>query len=165
MSELQNAKAVVRAFYDALDRAGPSDTAAVMAEHCAPDLVWRGFHPFNEIIGSKQAAEQFWVPLKASLTSLQRRLDLFFAGRNQIDGFETVWVGTMGHLMGLFDNPWLGIRPTGKVAMLRYAAFHRISADRIAETTMYFDIPHLMLQAGVNHSLPRQAHIWCSPGP
>ena len=165
MSELQNAKAVVRAFYDALDRAGPSDTAAVMAEHCAPDLVWRGFHPFNEIIGSKQAAEQFWVPLKASLTSLQRRLDLFFAGRNQIDGFETVWVGTMGHLMGLFDNPWLGIRPTGKVAMLRYAAFHRISADRIAETTMYFDIPHLMLQAGVNHFAPQTGAHLVQPGP
>ena len=99
MSDLQAAKAVVRAFYDALDHAGPPDTADAMAKHCAPDLVWRGFHPFNEIAGSERVAERFWAPLKTSLTALQRRLDLFFAGRNQIDGFETVWVGTMGHLM------------------------------------------------------------------
>lgn len=78
MSELQNAKAVVRTFYDALDHAGPSDTVETMARHCTPDLVWRGFHPFNEIIGSEQVAKQFWVPLITSLTSLQRRLDLFF---------------------------------------------------------------------------------------
>lgn len=99
MSDLQAAKAVVRAFYDAHDHAGPSGTADAMTGHCAPDLVWRGFHPFNEIVGGERVAERFWVPLKTSLTSLQRRLDLFFAGRNQIDGFETVWVGTMGHLM------------------------------------------------------------------
>ena len=165
MSDLQAAKAVVRAFYDALDSAGPSDTVAAMAEHCAPDLVWRVFRPFNQIIGSEQVAERFWVPLKTSLTSLQRRLDLFFAGHNQIDGFETVWVGTMGQLMGLFDEPWIGIPPTGKVAMLRYATFHRVATDRIAETAMYFDIPHLMRQAGVNHFAPQTGAHLVQPGP
>ncbi|MXW84631.1 MAG: nuclear transport factor 2 family protein [Boseongicola sp. SB0673_bin_14] len=165
MSDLQSAKEVVRAFYDALDHSGPSGAADAMAGHCAPDLVWRGCHPFNQIIGSEQVAERFWVPLKTSLTSLKRRLDLFFAGHNQIDGFETVWVGTMGHLMGLFDEPWIGIRPTGKIAMLRYAAFHRVAADSIAETAMYFDIPHLMLQAGVNHFAPQTGAHLVQPGP
>ena len=54
----------------------------------------------------------------------------------------------MGHLMGLFDAPWLGIRPTRKLAMLRYAEFHRVAEGRIVETAQFVDIPHLMTQAG-----------------
>ena len=56
----------------------------------------------------------------------------------------------MGHLMGLFDEPWLGIQPTGKISMLRYCEFHRVENQVIKETSMYFDIPHFMIQAGVN---------------
>ena len=165
MSGLQDAKAVVQAFYDALDGAGPEDCAYVMNHHCSDDLVWRGFHPFNELRGPKQVADLFWTPLKVALTSMQRRLDLFFAGHNQIDGGKTIWVGTMGHLMGLLDGPWVGIRPTGKIAMLRYAAFHRVSAGRIAETAMFFDIPHVMLQAGLNPFPPQTGAHLIQPGP
>jgi len=165
MSDLQDAKAVVRGYYDALDRADPEGCAKVMTDHCARDLVWRGFHPFNELLGPEAVAELFWTPLKVALTSMRRRLDLFFAGRNRIDGGKTVWVGTMGHLMGLLDAPWLGIRPTGKIAMLRYAAFHRIDGNSIAETAMFFDIPHLMLQAGMDPFPPQTGAHLVQPGP
>ena len=47
-------------------------------------------------------------------------------GLNFIDNGGSVWVCSMGHLMGLFDNPWLNIEPTNKIAMLRYAEFHKI---------------------------------------
>ncbi|MYH56490.1 MAG: hypothetical protein F4145_00410, partial [Boseongicola sp. SB0675_bin_26] len=135
MSDLQAAKAVVRAFYDALDHADATDTADVMTSHCAPDLVWRGFHPFNEIVGSERVAERFWAPLKTSLTSLQRRLDMFFAGRNQIDGFETVWVGTMGHLMPGPDLEPLDLEPgllldLPMIAGPKVTAAHAYLADR-----------------------------------
>ena len=165
MTDLQDAKAVVRRFYDALDQADPDGCAGIMASNCAEDLVWRGFHPFNELHGPETVAEAFWAPLKAALTSMQRRLDLFFAGHNRIDSGETVWVGTMGHLMGLLDNPWIGIRPTGKIAMLRYAAFHKVEKNRIAETAMFFDIPHLMLQAGMNPFPPQTGAHLVQPGP
>jgi hypothetical protein len=46
-----------------------------------------------------------------------------FRRLNEIDGFTSIWVVSMGHLMGLFDAPWLGIAPTGKMALLRYASF------------------------------------------
>lgn len=49
--------------------------------------------------------------------------------------------------------------------MLRYAAFHRIAVGRIAETAMCFDIPHLMLQAGVNHFAPQTGAHLVQPGP
>ena len=71
----------------------------------------------------------------------------------------------MGHLMGLLDEPWLGIRPTGKVAMLRYAAFHKVENGKITETAMYFDIPHLMVQAGYQPFPPQTGAQLVQPGP
>jgi len=165
MTGLQDAKSVVRMFYDSIDRVAPDDCVRVMKDHCARDLIWRGFHPFGEIRGPEPVAERFWVPLKVALTSMQRRLDLFFAGYNRIDDGRTVWVGTMGHLMGLLDSAWLGIRATEKIAMLRYAAFHRVDGDRIAETAMFFNIPHLMIQAGMDPFPPQTGAHLIQPGP
>ncbi len=165
VNEIQEAKLLVRQFYAQLDRAGEHDCAEVMKRYCCDTLVWRGFHPFNEIRDLQTVAEEFWVPLRNSLRPMQRRLDLFFAGRNEIDGFSSVWVASMGHLMGLFDEPWLGIRPTRKIAMLRYAAFHKVENGRISEEAMFFDIPHLMMQAGQNPFSPQTGAHLVQPGP
>ncbi|WP_036179445.1 nuclear transport factor 2 family protein [Palleronia rufa] len=164
-ADLQDAKRVVREFYAAIDGAEDTALAPSMERHCAPDLLWRGCHPFGELRGPHLVAERFWRPLKASLRPMRRRLDLFFAGRNEIDGFASVWVASMGHLMGLFDAVWLGIPPTGRVAMLRYAAFHRVANGRIAETAMIFDVPHLMMQAGLRPFPPSTAAELVQPGP
>ena len=131
----------------------------------APDYLWRGFHPFNELRGGEAVTTRFWQPLHGALTSLQRRLDIFMAGDNSIEGHEGVWVASMGHLMGLFDSPWLGIQPTGKIAMLRYAEFHKVENGVITETAMYFDIPHLMMQAGLNPFPPQTGAHMVQPGP
>ncbi len=162
---LQDAKAVVRAFYEALDTARPEETANVMARHTTPEFLWRGFHPFHQMQDAREVGACFWQPLKTSLAHMQRRMDMFIAGSNVIDGGETTWVASMGHLMGLFDAPWLGIRPTRKIAMLRYAAFHRVEGDRIAEQAMYFDIPHLMMQAGLSPFPPQTGAHLVQPGP
>ncbi len=160
MTDLQSAKALVREFYSAIDR----DPARAMADFCAPNALWRGYHPFNEIHDPAEVAERFWIPLQTSLTRLQRRMDLFMAGENGLsDG--GVWVASMGHLMGLHDKPWLGIRPTRKIAMLRYAEFLRIEDGRITDTAMFFDIPHLMIQAGLNPFPPQTGAHLIQPGP
>ncbi|WP_367646871.1 ester cyclase [Ruegeria arenilitoris] len=130
-----------------------------------PDALWRGFHPFGELTGSDALAEKFWTPLRLSLTQMQRRQDVFFAGRNEMDGFTGTWVVSMGHLMGLFDRPWLGIAPTGKMTFLRYCEFNKVENGRIVETAMYFDIPHLMMQAGLNPFPPQTAAHLVQPGP
>jgi hypothetical protein len=121
--------------------------------------------PFDERTGAGEVAETFWSPLLTAVTAMQRREDVFFAGRNQIDGFQSVWVVSMGHLMGLFDAPWLGIRPTRKLVMLRYAEFHRVEQGRIVETAQFCDIPHLMVQAGQNPFGPATAQHLVQPGP
>lgn len=152
-------------YYGELDSGPESSIADALARHCSDQLIWRGYHPFNEICGLDRVAAEFWGPLKRALRPLQRRLDIFMAGQNALRDDQAVWVVSMGHLMGLFDQPWLGISPTGKMAFLRYCAFHKVQDGRITEEAMYFDIPHLMIQAGLA-PFPRQtaAHL-VQPGP
>ena len=78
----------------------------------------------------------------------------------------SVWTLSMGQLMGLHDAPFLGIPPTGRIAMLRYAEFNRLDSGRIVETALFYELLHLMRQAGRNPLPPQTgAHIWSSPGP
>ncbi|MCK8482434.1 ester cyclase [Aliiroseovarius sp. S2029] len=164
MNQLQSAKELVRRHH--ADLVAPGITAdRAMSDHVAEGYVWRGFHPFGQITSASEVTQRFWTPLRNSLTSLQWREDVFFAGLNQMDGFEGVWVVSMGHLMGLFDQPFLNIPPTGKIAMLRYCAFHRIANDKIVETAMYFDLPHLMVQAGLDPFPGQTAAQLVQPGP
>lgn len=122
----QAEKAVVRAHYDALAKATPDKVAEVLAERTAPDWHWRGMHPFHEHHGAGAVAGVFWSPFVTSMKRVQRRQDIFIAGRNEIDGFKSVWVVSMGHLMGLFDAPFPGIPASRKIMMLRYAEFNRV---------------------------------------
>ena len=159
--DYQAEKQLVLAYYELLE----SDPEAAMRRFCAPSLVWRGFHPLGEMQGPETVAKRFWVPLADGLRAMQRRMDVFFAGENSLNEEGSRWVVSMGHLSGLFDNPWLGIRPTGKMAFLRYAAFHRVENGRIAEEAMFFDIPHLMMQAGFTPFPPQTAAHLVQPGP
>lgn len=165
MDGFQRQKDVVRAFHAALDGAEGDGVTAVLEDFSGAGFRWRGYHPFGVLDDVRDVSDRFWKPLKRSFSRLQRREDIFFAGRNEIDGFRTVWVVSMGHLLGLFDAPWLGILPSGKIAMLRYCTFHRVEGDRIAETAMYFDIPHLMAQAGQNPFPDATAQHLVQPGP
>jgi len=158
-------KELVRGFYAALEAADPGESADVLARFCTPDLLWRGMHPFGILTGPDAVAEAFWDPLKSALARMQRRMDIFMAGRNSLDEGGAVWVSSMGHLMGLFDAPWLGIRPTRKIAMQRYAAFHRVENGQIAETAMFFDIPALMMQAGLQPFPVQTGAQLIQPGP
>ena len=163
-TDFQSEKALILSLYDAMaDTSKP--IAETLGEATDANYRWRGFHPFNEISGSEKVARQFWEPLRNSLRSLQRRQDIFFAGLNEIDGHSSVWVVSMGHLMGLFDASFIGIPPTGKMAFLRYCEFNRIENGKISETAMYFDVPHLMRQAGLPIFKSQTAQHLVQPGP
>ena len=165
MTAFQTEKQIVRGYMDVVDSADAVQEGGRLDGLVSPGYLWRGFHPFNEIEGDGAVVSQFWQPLHQSLTSLQRRLDVFMAGQNSLEEHGGVWVASMGHLMGLFDRPWLGIQPTGKIAMLRYADFHRVEHGVITESAMYFDIPHLMMQAGLNPFPPQTGAHLVQPGP
>ena len=165
MTQLSKAKKIVRDFYAALDAANGFDVADVIRKYCADDYTWRGFHPFGEMTDPAEVADTFWAPLKSALRPMQRRMDAFFGGQNEMDGFASTWVVSMGHLMGLMDEPWLGLPTTGKIAMLRYCEFHRVDGDQITQTAMYFDIPHLMIQLGLSPFPSQSAAHLVQPGP
>ena len=161
----QSEKQIILEFYDAIESSKIEEIPKVLSHYCSEDLLWRGFHPFNEIRGTEHLYSQFWQPFKNSFFNFQRRMDIFLAGFNTIAGNEGVWVVSMGHLMGLFDNPWIGIKDTKKIAMLRYCEFSKIENGKITEIAMFFDIPHLMLQAGFKPFPSETGISLVQPGP
>ena len=168
MTELQNAKALIRQFHAALDGAGsdPDALSALVARFCTTEPVrWYVVHPFGKLLGADAMARRVWSPLKHALSGLHRREDIFFAGRNEIDGERSIWVVSMGHLVGLFDFPWLTIEPTGKMSFLPYCAFYRVGANGIAEAAFHMDIPHLMAEAGCSPFGSQTAAQLVHPGP
>jgi len=165
MSNYQAEKKIILEYYKALDGPQGADITKVLESHVSENYIWRGYHPFNELKDAKEVSEIFWQPFRHAFKNIQRRMDIFMAGKNEIDGFESVWVISMGHLMGLFDNEWLGIAPSGKMAFLRYCEFNKVENGKITETAMFFDIPHVMMQVGLNPFPPQTAAHLVQPGP
>ncbi len=169
-NRLQTAKQVVLDYYADLDNAGPGQTAAAIGRHTTPEYRWRGTYPFYEQSSAEAAAEVFHEPLLESFSPLQRRPDIFLAGSNVVSEHEsgqagTTWVCQMGHILGLFDKPWLGIPPTQRMCFLRYAEFHRIEGNRIAETALFTDVISVMAQAGQYPLPPATGSSHIHPGP
>ena len=161
----QNEKKIVLDFYNSVQKCRTDEIPEILSLHYSENIIWRGFHPFNEIQDLVHLFKDFWQPLKKSFTNLQRRMDIFFAGSNSLSSNRDVWVVSMGHLMGLFDTPWIGIKHTNKIAMLRYCEFNKIVKGKITEVAMFFDVPHLMIQAGLK-PFPLETGIsLVQPGP
>ena len=161
----QEEKNLILDYYRSLDMAEGNNISKVLKNYISDDYIWRGYHPFNELSDVNKVSEIFWQPFRNSFKNMQRRMDIFMAGKNEIDGFESVWVISMGHLMGLFDKEWLGIQPSGKMAFLRYCEYNKVENGKITETAMFFDIPHLMIQVGLNPFPPQTGGHSIQPGP
>lgn len=165
MSEFQEQKALVRAYQTALDAAPAGHSADAIAPFMADDLDWRGMHPFHEQTGPEAVARVFWDPLKTALPRMQRRPDIFIAGRNKMDDFASTWVVEMGHMMGKWTRPWLGIPTSGTLAFLRYAEFHKVESGKITQSAFFCDILHMLRQAG-HTAIPLQTgQFMIAPGP
>jgi predicted ester cyclase len=164
-TDLQAAKKTVLTYFEAMKDADVRSLDEILAAHVSPTYRWRGVHPFNEQSGPNAVAEIFWRPLLQAFSPVQRRNDVFFAGDNQAQQDGSVWVLSMGHLLGRFDQPWLGILPTRKIVMLRFAEFHRVDGDRIAETAIFCDILHLLHQVGLAPLPSQTAAPLVQPGP
>lgn len=165
MSDYQQAKSTIRKLYQDFDTAPDADLIKVLTNYVSPEYHWRGMHPFDEIHGAENVIDTFWRPLKESFASLNRREDIFFAGYHHNDPNESVWVVSMGNFMGLFDKPWLGIRPTNRIVMIRYAEFHRVESKTILETALFIDILSVIQQAGQYPLGPMTGVHFVYPGP
>lgn len=164
MDSFQAEKDIVRDYMRVFDAAPSHALVDTLTEFTAPDYHWRGMHPFYEQMGASNVVTSFWQPLKTSLTSLQRREDIFFAGDNFYKSGD-VWTCSMGHFLGLFDHEWLGIAATRKMMFVPYAEFHRIEDGKIAETALFIDIIRVMQQAGKDPFPHQTAAAIIQPGP
>ena len=81
----QKEKNLIRDYYKSLDSAQGNDITKVLKNYISEDYIWRGFHPFNEISDAKEVSEIFWQPFRHAFKNIQRRMDIFIAGKNQID--------------------------------------------------------------------------------
>ena len=165
MDPISAAKDTVRAYRCVFDRFQPEYMSDAGQRFVAPDMLWRGMFPFGELTGHADVVERFWTPLMTALAGLQRREDIFFAGRNDADEGQSVWTCSMGHFMGLFDADFLAIPATGRMAFLRYAEFFRVEGDQIVESALFCDLIGLMHQAGAYPLPPMTGASFIYPGP
>ncbi len=158
MTDPAGDKAFVAAFLDAMAEAPAGGAAAVLERFCHPDAVWRIFHPFGRIEGTAAAAELFWDPLEAAFPDHEHRIGFLAAG----DYEGRRWVSTLGHLMGTFSAPWLGLPATHALSFLRFALNAEVRDGRIAQAYVLFDFIDLMRQAGHYpfRRMPGSAEQW-----
>ena len=137
MSDFQSGKLVVQKYHDALalsEKSDPDRVRKACSDFLSEDCTWWGVEPFGVKLGPSDIASDFWIPLLDSFGRLQRRDDIMLCGRNEVDAAEgsdavaaddghSVWVCCMGHLVGLFDQPWLSIPPTGRLCFIKCCEF------------------------------------------
>lgn len=134
----------------------------VLAEICAPDVVFRLAFPFETIVGVEDYLACAYAPLRAAWPDLERRDFIVMAGPTET-GAD--WVGCGGYYTGTFMAPWLDIPPTGHVAHLRFHEFYRFENGRIVEMQALWDLPEVMMQAGAWPMSPSLGREWHVPGP
>ena len=155
------AKRDVFAALNRIARANQQDIEAAAGAVFAPDALWFGPHPLNELQGARTIAERAFRPIARSFRHLRRQDDLFFGGEFQ--GGD--WIGATGHLHGVFAADFLDVPATGNWAWLRYGEFHKLEGGRIVRSHVIFDLPDLMRQAGVFPWRPGLGVETLTPGP
>jgi len=121
---------------------GPAQAA--LDRHCHPDCVWEVFHPFNRLEGNTAGA-RFFDGLRAAIPDCEYRAGFVIGGAYE----GRAMVSSLGHAIGTFDHPWLGIPPTHGLVFLRMGVHATVREGRIAKAYVLFDVLDLMLQAGV----------------
>ena len=165
MSDHGRDKRLVLRFLQELgDPAGAEGAGAlegVLRRHCTEDVAFEAFHPVNTLSGVSEAARGLWEPLAAAFPDLEHRVNLVIGGSYG----DRDWVSTLGHLMGTFDQPWLGIPPTHGLAFLRFGMNAAVRDGRIDLAYVLFDAVDLMRQAGWYplRRMPGTAEQWPAP--
>ncbi|MEE2951917.1 MAG: nuclear transport factor 2 family protein [Pseudomonadota bacterium] len=145
----------------ALAESPAGDIPAKLAALYAPDAVWRGAHPLNEMAGLEAIEETVWAPLLHSFPDLERR-DVIFVG-GSYEGRD--YVAQIGHYCGTFRKDWLTIPATGRPIYLRYGEVHQIEGGRIVQSNCLWDILDVMRQAGFWPLAPSLGTEGLWPGP
>ncbi|MBT8475133.1 MAG: ester cyclase [Alphaproteobacteria bacterium] len=130
----------------------------------ADDSVWDIAHPINRLAGRDAIVEGFLAPLRAALSYVRRRDEIFIGGQN-IRHEKGDWLAAVTHYVGTFDAPLAGLNPSGKLAFLRSGEFYRLDGTQIVEAKIIIDLPDLARQAGRIPFPPMLGTEMLFPGP
>jgi len=140
----------------------PARVRRALHARFAPDATFRLCHPFGELVGPDAFYDSALEPLYSAMPDLERR-DLIVLSGTTPEGQD--WIGTMGNYMGTFQAPLLDIAPTGHLAHLRFHEFYRVQDDQVVEVQAIWDLPELMMLAGVWPMAPQLGASLCTPAP
>ncbi len=118
--------------------------------------------PFEDLDGPAGWYGEALAPLAAAWPDVERRDWIVMAGRTP-EGED--WVGCGGMYVGTFVEPWLGVPPTGRPVAMRFHEYYRVLDGRVIEFQGLWDLPEVMMQAGVWPMGPSLGRDWTVPGP
>lgn len=158
----QHHKSVLAPFRAALYDFDLRQLADVCSTLFDPDCRVRMAYPFEEVSGgSRGLIETVYTPLVSAIPDLERRDTIVMAG----PAGDSDWVGCAGYYTGTFRRPWLDIPPSHHQVSLRFHEFYCFREGRIIEVQSLWDIPEVMMQAGVWPLSPSLGREWHVPGP
>ncbi|MEM7272471.1 MAG: ester cyclase [Actinomycetota bacterium] len=155
----------------------PDRVRGALDETLTADAAVKLAHPFEDLDGPGGWFEEALAPLHRAFPDLERREFIVMAGdaaddRDAYDlevpgaaGVVSELVGCGGYYTGTFTEPFLGIPPTRRPASFRFHEFFRIVDGRVVEVQGLWDLPELMMQAGVWPMGPSLGRVWQVPGP
>ena len=127
-----------------------------------PDAPIHLAHPFETLPNVQDYFDQALAPLFTAIPDLERRDTIVMEGE---DANGATWIGCCGYWTGVFQKPFLGIPQTGHHIAMRFHEFYRVENGKIAEMQALWDLPELMMQAGVWPMSPSLGREWHVPGP
>ena len=81
----QEQKKIVRKFLDAFEAADAQNVEKNLKKFVNEGYIFKGYEPYGGETGVsfEKSCEMFWRPILKAVKSLQRREDIFIAGRNR----------------------------------------------------------------------------------
>lgn len=135
----------VERLYAAICHASVDQVRAAADDYLHPNVRWHVAHPVDDLLGPRQVADEFLLPLCSALPDLERRPLIQFVGNDR----GQRWVCGTGFFAGRFVEPLHGIPPSNKALALRYTELLRIEDERIIECFIIPDFLDVMYQVGV----------------
>ncbi|MEM9677589.1 MAG: polyketide cyclase [Pseudomonadota bacterium] len=149
----------------ALRSGNPATVKRAIFDLFTPDAKIQLGQPFGAMSGPEALWQRVYAPLFASMPDMERRDLILMAGPRWQAETPQNWVGLGGNFMGTLRAPWLGIPAADAPVFMRYHEYLRLEDGQVVEMQALWDVPQMMLQAGV-WPMPAQAGVeWMCPGP
>ena len=110
------------AFLNRLSSGNLDDMRSACGGFFSTDAALDIAHPINTARGGDGYFDEVLAPMQLAFDGFQRRTDILIGG-NYLGG---EWVTSMGYFCGHFFKPWLGIKPSNRLAFIRLGEFHCI---------------------------------------